>query len=116
MSAATNTFLRLNSSTSQPGSPTSLKSRDIFPVAGSSGSAGIGKARSQSLGGGGGGGGNSRSKFRCGAALVHFFSSHPRIRKGLAHLALVLLLGFYTAAGASVRSFSIIVRSKDYSQ
>jgi hypothetical protein len=111
MSAATNTFLRLNSSTSQPGSPTSLKSRDIFPVAGSSGTAGIGKARSQSLGGGGGG--NSRSKFRCGAALVHFFSSHPRIRKGLAHLALVLLLGFYTAAGASVRSFSIIACSED---
>lgn len=106
MSATTNTFLRLNSITSQPGSPTSLKSRDVFPVAGSSGTAGIGTGRSQSLGGSGG---NNRTKFRCGAAFLHFFSSNPRMKKGLAHLALVLLLGFYTAAGASVRSFFVII-------
>ena len=98
MSAAANTFLRLNSTASQPGSPTSLKSGDKFSIPSTSG----GTAGKSS-----GGGGNHRNNLKCGPALLAFFSSNPRIKKGLAHLSLVILLGLYTAAGASVRSISL---------
>ena len=54
------------------------------------------------------GAGNSNGRTsRCGSACWRYLSSNPRLRKGLAHAGLVLLLCFYTAAGASVRRVAI---------
>ena len=83
MSSAANSFLRLNSTVSQPGSPTSCKSEKQSLAATSAGA------------GGGGGGG------RCGG-VVRYLNANPRFKKALGHIGLVILLGCYTAAGAAV--------------
>ena len=107
MSSAANTFLRLNSTVSQPGSPTSLKGAERVSMVGS---VGAGGATSGIIGGTqsitGAGNSNGRTS-RCGSACWRYLSSNPRLRKGLAHAGLVLLLCFYTAAGASVRRVAI---------
>ena len=101
MSSAANTFLRLNSTVSQPGSPTSLKGAERVSMVGSVGGGGAtsGIIGSQSVTGAG----NGNGRGRCGSACWRYLSSNPRLRKGLAHAGLVLLLCLYTAAGASVR-------------
>ncbi len=101
MSSAANTFLRLNSTVSQPGSPTSLKGAERVSMVGSVGGGGAtsGIIGAPSVTGPG----NGRAG-RCGSACWRYLSSNPRLRKGLAHAGLVLLLCLYTAAGASVRT------------
>lgn len=103
MSSAANTFLRLNSTVSQPGSPTSQKGVERLSLAGSAGGAASGIGATQSTTGGASGPG------RCGGACWRYLSSNPKMRKGLAHAGLVLLLCFYTAAGASVTFLQSLV-------
>ena len=95
MSSAANTFLRLNSTSSQPGSPTSVRGVERLSMAGSAAGASGLMAPPLTTGVDNGNG-------RCGSACWRYLSSNPRLRKGLAHAGLVLLLCFYTAAGASV--------------
>jgi len=74
----------LNSTVSQPGSPTSCKSeKHSLPPSVATG-----------VGGGVGG--------RCGGVFGRYLSSHPRLKKALGHIGLVILLACYTAAGAAV--------------
>lgn len=109
MSAAANTFLRLSSTVSQPSSPTSLKSERRISRAGSAlggthtgtNGAGSGNGTNKGSPGGGGGGVMGAIGGRCGP-LLRYLSSNPKMRKALAHIGLVLLLAFYTAAGAAV--------------
>ena len=88
MSAAANSFLRLNSTTSQPNSPSSHKNaaKDKTPQA---------QQQEQQ---------QQQQQQKCWGPCYQFFRTNPRLRKGLSHLSLVILLGFYTAAGASVRT------------
>ncbi|EFX69897.1 hypothetical protein DAPPUDRAFT_257834 [Daphnia pulex] len=100
MSSAANTFLRLNSTVSQPGSPTSLKGAErvsmVGSVVGGGGTTSVGIGGAQSVTG------TAKGRAgRCGSACWRYLSSNPRLRKGLAHAGLVLLLCLYTAAGAS---------------
>lgn len=102
MSSAANTFLRLNSTVSQPGSPTSLKGAERVSMVGSV--VGGGGATSVGIGTQSVTGTAKGRAGRCGSACWRYLSSNPRLRKGLAHAGLVLLLCLYTAAGASVRT------------
>ncbi|KAK4018802.1 hypothetical protein OUZ56_000843 [Daphnia magna] len=100
MSSAGNTFLRLNSTVSQPGSPTSLRGAERLSMMGSAGDGGVTIAMigTPSVNGAAKG---TRSS-RCGGVCWRYLSSNPRLRKGLAHAGLVVLLCLYTAAGASM--------------
>ncbi|XP_046449821.1 TWiK family of potassium channels protein 7-like isoform X2 [Daphnia pulex] len=102
MSSAANTFLRLNSTVSQPGSPTSLKGAERVSMVGSVVGGGGGGATSVGIGAQSVTGTAKGRAGRCGSACWRYLSSNPRLRKGLAHAGLVLLLCLYTAAGASV--------------
>lgn len=106
MSATANSFLRLNSTVSQPGSPISLKGeQQRLSRAGSSALAGGGSSLNgvnKSVSGGG----SARLGGRCGP-LLRYLSSNPRMRTSLGHIGLVILLACYTAAGASVSHFLI---------
>lgn len=104
MSSAANTFLRLNSTVSQPGSPTSLKGAERVSMVGSVVGGGGGGATSVGIGTQSVTGTAKGRAGRCGSACWRYLSSNPRLRKGLAHAGLVLLLCLYTAAGASVRT------------
>ncbi len=104
MSSAANTFLRLNSTVSQPGSPTSLKGAERVSMVGSVVGGGGGGATSVGIGAQSVNGTAKGRAGRCGSACWRYLSSNPRLRKGLAHAGLVLLLCLYTAAGASVRT------------
>lgn len=109
MSAAANTFLRLNSTVSQPGSPTSLKSE---PILSATGSPFLGASGQPSAGTGGGSVIGGTRGARWGGAILRYLGSNPRLRKALAHIGLVLLLGFYTAAGAAVHLLIYYPNSK----
>ncbi|XP_059351195.1 TWiK family of potassium channels protein 7-like isoform X2 [Daphnia carinata] len=100
MSSAGNTFLRLNSTVSQPGSPTSLRGAERLSMMGSPGDGGVTIAMigTPSVNGAA----NGTRSSRCGGVIWRYLSSNPRLRKGLAHAGLVVLLCLYTAAGASV--------------
>ena len=101
MRSAGNTYLDLNSAASQRASATSLKCGEKLSASGSVGE--TGKQQSGLLGlqsVNGVGTANSNSKL--GRGFWSLLSSNPRLKKGLAHASLVLLLCFYTAAGASV--------------
>ena len=91
MSSAANSFLRLNSTVSQPGSPTSCKSDKQSPLSQ------IGGAASSV----------AASKWSGGGACGRFLRANPRFKKALAHIGLVILLGCYTAAGAAVNQIQI---------
>ena len=81
MSSAANSFLRLNSTVSQPGSPTSYKSeKPSLPASAAPGG----------------------TTGRCGGVFGRYLNAHPRFKKALGHIGLVILLGCYTAAGAAV--------------
>lgn len=98
MSAAANSFLRLNSSVSQPSSPTSGKGAEQRLSKTGSSLAGTGSSLNGVNKGGGAGGGIGG---RC-APLIRYLSSNPKMRTSLGHIGLVILLACYTAAGASV--------------
>ena len=113
MSSVANTFLRLNSTSSQPGSPTSLKGSQRLSMAGSTGGGapatviGIDPSHHSIAGTA------NNTNTRCGGACWRYLSSNPKLKKGLAHAGLVLLLCFYTAAGASVTlPFSHFIETK----
>ncbi len=100
MSAAANSFLRLNSSVSQPSSPTSGKGAEQRLSKTGSSLAGVGTGSSingVNKGGGAAGGFGGRC-----APLIRYLSSNPKMRTSLGHIGLVILLACYTAAGASV--------------
>ena len=89
MSSAANSFLRLNSTVSQPGSPTSCKSEKQSLPASAAGA--------------------SATSGRCDV-VARYLNAHPRFKKALGHIGLVILLGCYTAAGAAVSLQSIAYR------